>query len=105
MKILLVDDDRDLVDLLSYALRRAGFRPLAAHDALTALRLLAEERPDLAVLDVKLGPDSGFDLLRELRRSSQIPVVMLTGLAAEGDKVLGLELGADDYVTKPFSHR
>ena len=105
MKILLVDDERDLTELLTFALRRAGFTVLAAHDAATALKLLRSEPPDLAVLDVNLGADSGFDLLREMRRRSQVPVIMLTAHGAEDDKVLGLELGADDYVTKPFSHR
>src|SRR5919201_6888353 len=100
MKILLVDDDRDLVDLLSFALRRAGFCPIAAYDVPSGRRVLAEERPDLAVLDVNLGAESGFDLLRELRRESQLPVVMLSGRDAEDDKVSGLELGADDYLTK-----
>ena len=105
MKILLVNDDRELVDLLTFVLRRAGLDALSAFDASTALELLETERPDLAVLDVSLGSGSGFDLLRDLRRRSRIPVIMLTARNAEDDKVRGLELGADDYLTKPFSHR
>ncbi|MFL6197897.1 MAG: response regulator transcription factor, partial [Thermoanaerobaculia bacterium] len=99
------DDDRDLVDLLSFALRRAGFSPLSAYDAPGALKLLEDQRPDLAVLDVNLGAWSGFELLKDIRRTSEIPVVMLSGRGSEGDIVRGLELGADDYVVKPFSAR
>ena len=105
MKLLLVDDDLELTDLLTFAFGRGGFDVLSAHDAPTALRLLREHAPDVAVIDVNLGGTSGFDLLEALRRESKIPVVMLTARDAEGDKVLGLDLGADDYVTKPFSHR
>jgi two-component system response regulator VicR len=105
MKLLLVDDDLELTDLLTFALGRGGFDVISAHDAPTALRLLREHGPDVAVIDVNLGATSGFDLLDSLRRVSAIPVVMLTARAAEADKVQGLELGADDYVTKPFSHR
>lgn len=103
MNILLTDDDRDLVDLLSFALSRAGFDVLAAYDAPTALKLV--DRADFGVLDVNLGSWDGFDLLKEVRRRSQIPIIMLTARDAEDDKVRGLELGADDYLTKPFSHR
>ncbi len=106
MRVLLVDDDRDLTDLLQFAFQRAGFTPLIAHDSPGALRLFNGERPDLVVLDVNLGAWNGLDILKELRRSSaQVPIVMLTALDSEDDKIRGLELGADDYVTKPFSHR
>src|SRR5207249_10135097 len=71
----------------------------------TALKLLDDQRPDLAVLDVDLGAWSGFDLLTDIRRGSTIPVIMLTGHDREDDKVRGLDLGADDYLAKPFSHR
>jgi DNA-binding response OmpR family regulator len=103
-KVLLVDDDRDLVAMLTFAITRAGFAVVSAHDAPAALRLLEQEHPDVAVLDVDLGRSSGFDLLRDVRRKSDLPVIMLTGMAAERDKLQGFELGADDYVTKPFSH-
>jgi two-component system OmpR family response regulator len=102
VKLLIVDDDRDLVELLDFALRRAGFEPISAHDLATARRLLSEQGPDLMVLDVNLGAESGLDLLQEVRHHSRVPVVMLTARSAEDDKVRGLELGADDYLTKPF---
>src|SRR5438093_13756501 len=86
MKILLVDDDRDLVDLLSYALKRAGLHTLAAYDSPAALKRLAAEQPDLAVLDVNLGAWSGFELLEEIRRRSEIPVIMLTARDTEEDR-------------------
>jgi len=105
VRILLVDDDRELIDLLAFALRRAGLDPIGAHDAVSALRLFDERNPDLVVLDINLGSASGLDVLRELRRRSALPVIMLTALDSEEDKVRGLEAGADDYLTKPFSHR
>jgi two-component system, OmpR family, response regulator VicR len=105
VRILLVDDDRELIDLLAFALRRAGLEPIAAHDAPSAVRLFEERRPDLVVLDINLGASSGLEVLKELRRRAQLPVIMLTALDSEEDKVRGLELGADDYLTKPFSHR
>ncbi len=105
MRILLVDDDRELIDLLAFALRRAGLEPIAAHDGASALRLFEERHPDLLVLDINLGASSGLEVLRELRRRAALPVIMLTALDSEEDKVRGLEAGADDYLTKPFSHR
>jgi DNA-binding response OmpR family regulator len=94
-----------LIDLLAFALKRAGLDPIGAHDGASALRVFEERKPDLVVLDVNLGGSSGLDVLRELRRRSQVPVIMLTALDSEEDKVRGLESGADDYLTKPFSHR
>ncbi|HEX8968186.1 MAG TPA: response regulator transcription factor [Chloroflexota bacterium] len=105
VRVLLVDDDRELIDLLAFALRRAGLDPIAAHDAPSALRLFEERHPDLVVLDINLGASSGLDVLRDLRRRAALPVIMLTALDSEEDKVRGLEAGADDYLTKPFSHR
>lgn len=106
MRILIVDDDRELTDLLQFAFQRAGFSPVVAHDAPEAMRTFDADRPDLVVLDVNLGASNGLDLLRELRRgAARVPIVMLTALDSEDDKIRGLELGADDYVTKPFSHR
>jgi two-component system OmpR family response regulator len=99
-----VDDDLELIDLLSYALRRAGFDVLAAHDADTGVALL-KQSPDLAVVDLNLGARDGFELLRDLRDRTRIPVLILSARSAEDDTVRALELGADDYVTKPFSHR
>jgi len=103
--ILLVDDDRELIDLLAFALRRAGLDPIAAHDGTSALRQFDERTPELVVLDINLGTSSGLDVLKELRRRSAVPVIMLTALDSEEDKVRGLDTGADDYLTKPFSHR
>jgi two-component system response regulator VicR len=105
MTVLFVDDDRELLDLMRFALKRAGLEAVLAFDAAGALRSFAEKRPAIAVLDVNLGADNGFDLLLELRRASDLPIIMLTARASEEDKIRGLELGADDYVTKPFSPR
>jgi two-component system response regulator VicR len=105
VKILLVDDDLDLVDLMAYALRRAGLDVITAYEAPAALKALETKRPDLAVLDVNLGAANGFDLLKDIRRRSEIPIIMLTVLNHEDDKLRGLDLGAEDYITKPFSHR
>jgi DNA-binding response OmpR family regulator len=105
VRILLVDDDRELIDLLAFALKRAGLEPIGAHDASSALRQFEEAKPDLVVLDIHLGASSGMDVLRDLRKRSALPVIMLTALDSEEDKVRGLEAGADDYLTKPFSHR
>ena len=104
-RVLIVDDDRDLVDLLSFALQRAGFTPKVAFDAQMALESVQREPPDVIVLDLTLGRDSGLDVLREIRRTSRVPIILLTARASEEDKIQGLTLGADDYLTKPFSHR
>jgi DNA-binding response OmpR family regulator len=103
--ILLVDDDRELIELLAFALRRAGLDPIGVYDSTSALRAFEERKPDLAVLDINLGGSSGLELLKQLRSRSSLPVIMLTALDSEEDKVRGLEMGADDYLTKPFSHR
>jgi DNA-binding response OmpR family regulator len=103
--ILLIDDDRDLVAVLMLALQREGFAVSAARDAPTALALLDTERPDLLVLGVPLRGANALELLGQLRRHSRAVVIMLTGRGGEDDRVQGLELGADDYVSKPFSPR
>jgi DNA-binding response OmpR family regulator len=105
MKILLVDDDRDLLDLLDFVLRREGFEVVTAGDDQSARRQYSNENPDLIVLDLNLGSENGLDILRHLRQQSTIPVVILSARDHEEDIVLGLDLGADDYLTKPFSHR
>lgn len=104
-KVLLVDDDRELVELLRFALARARLNPIGVTDARQALPTFQAERPDIVVLDINLGAISGLELLREFRERSNVPIIMLTARTAETDKVSGLELGADDYITKPFSHR
>jgi DNA-binding response OmpR family regulator len=105
MKILVVDDDPDLLDVIVFALQQAGFLPLKASDGAAALELLQSERPDLGVLDINLHGLNGFDLIRAIRRQSAIPLMMLTVRNEEEDVVRALELGADDYLSKPFSPR
>jgi len=104
-KILLADDDEELCQLLADFLVREGFAVDLAHDGETTLRLAAEGGYDAVILDVMLPNRSGLDVLRELRRSSQVPVLMLTALGEDIDRILGLELGADDYVPKPCNPR
>lgn len=104
-KILVVDDERILLDTLRYNLSKAGHQVWTAADGESALRVARHERPDLVLLDVMLPRIDGFDVCRTLRRESSIPILMLTARDEEVDKVLGLELGADDYLTKPFSMR
>jgi DNA-binding response OmpR family regulator len=105
MKVLIVDDDLDLLGLVSYALRQAGYLTLEAVDGEAALSTCERERPDLVILDVNLPRLSGFEVLARLRARSRVPVMMLTVRAAEEDVVRGLDLGADDYLAKPFSPR
>ena len=105
-KILIVEDEQNIVDILSFNLSRDGYDTLEAYDGRTGLQLALEQNPDLILLDLMLPEMDGFDVCRKLRESgSAIPVIMLTAREEETDKVLGLELGADDYITKPFSMR
>ncbi len=103
--ILVVDDDPKTVDLLRLYLERDGFRVLAAQDGRSGLRLAREQAPDLIVLDLMLPRVDGLDVCQALRAESQVPIILLTARTTEADKLLGLEAGADDYVTKPFSPR
>jgi DNA-binding response OmpR family regulator len=104
-RILLVDDEESLQKLLSYPLRSDGYEVVGATDGQEALDRFDEGQFDLVVLDVMLPRVDGFDVCRKLRARSAVPIIMLTAKAEEFDKVLGLELGADDYITKPFSMR
>ena len=104
-RILLVDDEQSIQTLLSYPLRKEGYEVVAAHDGEQALARAGEQSFDLVVLDVMLPKVDGFQVCRELRARSSVPIVMLTAKDEEFDTVLGLELGADDYITKPFSMR
>ena len=104
-RILLVDDEESLQKLLSYPLRSDGYEVVGAADGQEALERFDEGSFDLVVLDVMLPRVDGFDVCRKLRARSAVPIIMLTAKAEEFDKVLGLELGADDYITKPFSMR
>ena len=105
MKALVVDDDRVLADLVAFALRRAGFDVIQAHDGEAGLRRWAEDAPDLVVLDVNLPRLDGFTVCRRIRAEADTPIILLTVRGEEDDLVRGLEWGADDYVTKPFSPR
>jgi len=105
MKALVVDDDRTLADVVAFTLRREGFQVIQAHDGETALQRWAEERPDLIVLDVNLPKVNGFAICRHIREQDETPILLLTVRDEEDDIVYGLELGADDYITKPFSPR
>lgn len=105
MKVLLVDDDADLLGITSLVLRREGFRVAQAGSVATALSAFRRDPPDLVVLDINLPDGSGFDVCMNIRSESQVPVIMLTVRGEEADLVRALELGADDYVTKPFSPR
>jgi DNA-binding response OmpR family regulator len=104
-KILVVDDDRNIVDLVRLYLERDGYQVLVAYDGLEALKLARQRRPDLIVLDLLLPEVEGLDVCRILQAESKVPIIMLTAKTTEEDKLIGLELGADDYVTKPFSPR
>jgi DNA-binding response OmpR family regulator len=104
-KILVVDDEPAITELLRYNLQRNGYQVVVAHDGREALRLARGGHPDLIVLDLMLPELDGLDVCRELRRESSVPIIMLTARDGEVDRVVGLELGADDYVTKPFSVR
>lgn len=104
-RILVVDDEQGILELVGYHLRRAGFQVLLAETGGEALRLAMEERPDLIVLDLMLPDLDGFEVCRRIRRHSQVPVLMLTARTDDEDRAMGLEIGSDDYVTKPFNPR
>jgi DNA-binding response OmpR family regulator len=103
--ILVIDDEPKIVEICQDYLRAAGFDVLTANDGHAGLAKARHEKPDLIVLDLLLPGMDGLDLCRELRRESNIPIIMLTARVEETDKLIGLELGADDYLTKPFSPR
>lgn len=103
--ILVVDDDKKIVQLVSLYLRREGYRILPAFDGQEALELARSQQPDLIVLDLFLPELDGADVCRLLRAESRVPIIMLTARATDDDKLLGLDLGADDYLTKPFNPR
>lgn len=108
VKILVVDDEQDAVDLVAFNLKQAGFQVITASDGALALDKVHQHQPDLIILDVMMPELDGLEVCKLLRRDSataNIPIIMLTAKADEVDRVLGLELGADDYVTKPFSQR
>lgn len=104
-KVLVVDDEQDILDLVRYHLEREGFQVIGCRDGKSALALFPRERPDLVILDLLMPGVDGLEVCRRLRQDFAVPILMLTAKAEEADKVVGLELGADDYVTKPFSPR
>jgi DNA-binding response OmpR family regulator len=104
-RILLVDDEQSIQTLLSYPLRKDGYHVTSALDGSEALRRFEEGRFDLVILDLMLPQLNGVEVCRQLRSRSQVPIIMLTAKGSETDKVAGLEVGADDYITKPFSMR
>jgi DNA-binding response OmpR family regulator len=104
-KILIVEDEQKIARLVRLYLEEAGFEALAIHDGAQAIPAFRHERPDLVILDLNLPGMDGLDVCRALRRESGVPVIMLTARTEEADRLIGLELGADDYVVKPFSPR
>ncbi len=104
-RILLVDDERAIVESLRYALEKEGYDVLEASDGSEALEVARTQTPDLVLLDIMLPGMSGFEVCRILRKESAVPILMLSARADEPDRVVGLDLGADDYITKPFSVR
>ena len=103
--ILLVEDEENLVEALRFNLSREGYRVMVAHDGELGLRMAQENGPDLILLDIILPKMNGIEVCRQLRRETQVPILMLTAKGEEIDKVVGLEVGADDYLTKPFGMR
>jgi DNA-binding response OmpR family regulator len=104
-KVLVVEDEPTLLETLEYNLARQGYQVSTAADGMAALEVARQERPDVIVLDVMLPGIDGFEVCRILRREMSVPILMLTARAEEVDKIVGLEMGADDYLTKPFSMR
>lgn len=104
-RVLVVDDDVKTVELVKLYLNRDGYRVYTAHDGIEALRLAREQRPNLIVLDLMLPGMDGLQVCRTLRQESDVPIIMLTAKTTDQDKLTGLDLGADDYITKPFSPR
>lgn len=103
--ILIVDDERPIVDILVYNLQKEGYNTLEATDGLEAVKIALDEEPDLILLDIMLPKMDGLTVCKKIRNSLNVPILMLTAKDEEIDKIVGLELGADDYITKPFSVR
>ncbi|MCX7749867.1 MAG: response regulator transcription factor [Clostridia bacterium] len=104
-KVMIVDDEKNIVDILKFNLKKEGFETVEAYDGEQAVEMALNEKPDLILLDVMLPKMDGFAVCQKLRQTVSTPILMLTAKEEEVDKVLGLELGADDYITKPFSPR
>lgn len=104
-KILVVDDEASIVNIISYNLKKEGYNVITAADGEQGYNLAMQEHPDLVLLDIMMPKMDGYEVCRKIREKSNMPIIMLTARADEVDKVLGLEMGADDYVTKPFGSR
>jgi two-component system, OmpR family, response regulator VicR len=104
-RILVVDDEKPIADILKFNLEKEGYVVICAYDGLEAIEKVEQEKPSLVLLDIMLPHKDGMEVCKEIRKTSNIPIIMLTAKDSEIDKVLGLEFGADDYVTKPFSTR
>ncbi|MBS4030457.1 MAG: response regulator transcription factor [Clostridiales bacterium] len=104
-RVLIVDDEKTIVKGLKFSLEREGYEVSTAYDGEEALKIFNEEKPDLIVLDLMLPGVDGFEVCRRIRKGSEVPIIMLTAKGEDIDKILGLELGADDYMTKPFNPR
>lgn len=103
--ILIVEDEKNINDILSYTFTQSGYKALSAYDGVTGLEMCLRENPGLVLLDINLPGMDGMDVCKEIRKTSNVPIIMLTAREDEVDKVLGLEFGADDYITKPYSAR
>lgn len=104
-KILVVDDEKNIVDIIKFNLKKDGFEVICAYDGEEGFQMALSEKPELILLDIMMPKMDGFEVCKKIREKSQTPIIMLTARAEEIDKVLGFELGADDYVTKPFGVR
>lgn len=104
-KILIVDDEKPISDIIKFNLTKEGYDIVTAFDGCEAVTIFEEEKPDLIILDLMLPELGGLEVAKEIRKTSHVPIIMLSAKDSEFDKVIGLEIGADDYVTKPFSNR
>ncbi|MCL2164733.1 MAG: response regulator transcription factor [Oscillospiraceae bacterium] len=104
-KILIVDDEKSIVDIVKFNLKKEGFETIEAYDGEQAVKMATNQKPDLIILDVMLPEMDGFSVCKKIRQTMSTPILMLTAKSDEVDRILGLELGADDYITKPFSNR
>ncbi|MDD4843947.1 MAG: response regulator [Anaerotignum sp.] len=104
-KVLIVDDEKNIVEIIAFNLKKEGYNILKAADGVEGVKLALEENPDLILLDIMMPKMDGYEACKKIREKKNTPIIMLTARAEEVDKVLGLELGADDYVTKPFGVR
>lgn len=104
-KILIVDDEKPISDIIKFNLTKEGYEVVTAYDGREALEVFTSEQPDLLVLDLMLPELDGLEVAKEIRKTSHVPIIMLSAKDSELDKIIGLEIGADDYVTKPFSNR